>query len=635
MKTLIPPFMLLALSQVQLDVLGCTDLYKTIELVSDCPRTEPEWNAASIRKNCDVVCPQSRYHCVISKEMNATMEVCAEPKYLQGYCAYFNSDEDRIRNLLAADCSKFPNPCPNRYMSTDAFKYTACYDLIKLYVVPSVQTTSEITGQESNGKTGGRQTEETLDMGIIVGITLSCVVILMFVIALLIVFIRRRKQSRIIIRQGKHIDFSKEERMLLKPDEEKINIENESSTPEIQELKMKCEEQDTELKKLREQIEKLSKVYLVETEGEKKLTEKQEREHLALKQQYLAKNEECKELNNKLQEAKGNIRVLCRIRKTDGKDKCLTVAGNSVSVKYAAGTQKQDRKFSFEKVFEENCKQTDVYCEIRELIRSFLDGYNLCIFAYGQTGSGKTYTMDGESEIDKEGIIPRAIKQVFQDSEAATCGGWTYEFSASYLELYNEKIRDLAKGDKDKEPHDINRIPKGKVHVTNLTECNVNTKEEVMEFYKAASKNRTSSKTKMNEESSRSHAVFRLEMKGEVREVQGRNDTCSGTLTLVDLAGSEKIDQQAGATTNRETNKINLSLLELGKVLRGLLKKENVTYRSSILTRLLETSLGGNSKTLMIVNVSPSMECLNETERSLKFGSEVSKVVLEKARKNK
>ncbi|XP_048767066.1 carboxy-terminal kinesin 2-like isoform X2 [Ostrea edulis] len=570
MKTLIPPFMLLALSQVQLDVLGCTDLYKTIELVSDCPRTEPEWNAASIRKNCDVVCPQSRYHCVISKEMNATMEVCAEPKYLQGYCAYFNSDEDRIRNLLAADCSKFPNPCPNRYMSTDAFKYTACYDLIKLYVVPSVQTTSEITGQESNGKTGGRQTEETLDMGIIVGITLSCVVILMFVIALLIVFIRRRKQSRIIIRQGKHIDFSKEERMLLKPDEEKINIENESSTPEIQELKMKCEEQDTELKKLREQIEKLSKVYLVETEGEKKLTEKQEREHLALKQQYLAKNEECKELNNKLQEAK-----------------------------------------------------------------SFLDGYNLCIFAYGQTGSGKTYTMDGESEIDKEGIIPRAIKQVFQDSEAATCGGWTYEFSASYLELYNEKIRDLAKGDKDKEPHDINRIPKGKVHVTNLTECNVNTKEEVMEFYKAASKNRTSSKTKMNEESSRSHAVFRLEMKGEVREVQGRNDTCSGTLTLVDLAGSEKIDQQAGATTNRETNKINLSLLELGKVLRGLLKKENVTYRSSILTRLLETSLGGNSKTLMIVNVSPSMECLNETERSLKFGSEVSKVVLEKARKNK
>nr|XP_022293807.1 protein claret segregational-like isoform X2 [Crassostrea virginica] len=359
-----------------------------------------------------------------------------------------------------------------------------------------------------------------------------------------------------------------------------------------------------------------------------------EMDNQELKKKVLEKNEECKRLNNKLQEAKGNIRVLCRIKLCEEND-ILSTTKTTVSIK---GTEK---RYTFERVFDKESTQREVYEDIKELVRSFLDGYNLCIFAYGQTGSGKTYTMEGPPDNiseDTEGIIPRAMKQVFQTIKELKVAGWTYKLRASYIELYNEEIRDLTKGSNVQEKHEIKypRGEQGKATITNIKEEEVENTDDALNFYKQASKSRTSGKTGRNERSSRSHAIFRVEMTGRVENVEGVKNTCSGTLTLVDLAGSEKLDDAASVTTNQETKKINLSLMELSKVLRALRKKENPIYRNSKLTFLLKNSLGGNSKTLMIVNVSPTEDCKRETERTLEFGKEVSKVVLENVpRKNK
>ncbi|XP_062606759.1 protein claret segregational-like [Saccostrea cucullata] len=614
---------------------SCTDLQKTITIVPDCPRSEAEWNVAAIRKKCDSVCPTSRYHCLITKEMTATVEVCAEPMFMQGFCAYFNVYENRICNLYAADCNKFTTPCPTRYHSTEAFKYPACYDLIKVYatVAPNRSPTNMSTNSTFGSSESISKSVDTDDTSIL-PIILPVIIVILIIIGIgisILVWKRRKRPTQ--TNQGLDLEqrplsldntHHLEEREKLLEDIEDIENEKERKhNAEIEELKRqydaRLEEMFREIKMLQQQ------------------KEMQEEDKIALMKKVIEKNQECKQLNNKLQEAKGNIRVLCRIRDCDG-PKCIT--SDSKAVKLI----ETEKKYTFERVFGEKSTQEEVYSEIQELIRSFLDGFNLCIFAYGQTGSGKTYTMEGANWNNKTGdeslgIIPRAMKQVFKDIEELKVCGWKYHLKASYMELYNEKIRDLSKGATDNEIHQIG-FPdgdKGKAEVKNLTEKDVCDEQEVLKFYEKCSKNRTSAKTEKNERSSRSHAIFRLEMTGKVEDVEGRRDTCSGTLTLVDLAGSEKLAASATKSTGQETKNINLSLLELTKVLRSLRSKDSFTsYRNSKLTLLLKNSLGGNSKTLMIVNVNPSIECQNETQRSLEFGKEVSKVVLENApKKNK
>ncbi|CAB3992465.1 carboxy-terminal kinesin 2-like isoform X1 [Paramuricea clavata] len=350
-----------------------------------------------------------------------------------------------------------------------------------------------------------------------------------------------------------------------------------------------------------------------------------------------------RKLHNAVQELKGNIRVYCRVRPSlpSEEDAPLTKIDfeNDTDVvlhngnESISGTKRQASKlpFTFDKVFPPVSTQETVFTEISQLVQSVLDGYNVCIFAYGQTGSGKTFTMEGDlDERETWGMIPRALEQVFYTCESLTGSkGWKYDMEASFLEIYNETIRDLlATGDATTK-HEIKQVVtnNGKqandVFVTNLKTVSVKSTDQVSSLLHKAYENRAVAATNCNERSSRSHSVFRLKLTGN-NEIT--KEQCQGTLSLVDLAGSERLSQ-SGSTGARlkETQNINKSLSNLGIVFNALANKDShVPYRNSKLTYLLQNSIGGNSKSLMFVNISPREDSLQETLSSLRFATKVN-----------
>ncbi|XP_046864741.1 carboxy-terminal kinesin 2-like [Xenia sp. Carnegie-2017] len=290
-------------------------------------------------------------------------------------------------------------------------------------------------------------------------------------------------------------------------------------------------------------------------------------------------------------------------------------------------SQQARMSFSFDKAFCPETTQVTIYQETAQLVQSVLDGYNVCIFAYGQTGSGKTFTMEGDiNGRDTWGVIPRAMEQVFLSAEDLMSKGWKYEIQASFLEIYNETIRDLL-GNPDSK-HEIKQVTtnNGKqvndVFVTNLKAVAVTSSDQVSSLLRKAYENRSVAATNCNDRSSRSHSVFQLKLVGS-NEITG--ELSQGVLSLVDLAGSESISQ-SGSTGLRlkEAKHINQSLTHLGTVFNSLAKKaSHVPYRNSKLTHLLQNSLGGNSKSLMFVNVSPREDSFQETLCSLRFATQV------------
>ncbi|KAK6986889.1 carboxy-terminal kinesin 2-like isoform X2 [Biomphalaria glabrata] len=368
---------------------------------------------------------------------------------------------------------------------------------------------------------------------------------------------------------------------------------------------------------------------------------------------------ERRKLHNTIQELKGNIRVFCRVRPLLGEeqlgnngiinhinfpdmdskiielDKLADVSVNEsmLSSKTARGVSKYE--FTFDKVFKPESSQSEVFEEISQLVQSALDGYNVCIFAYGQTGSGKTFTMEGSLDTESQlGMIPRAVKQIFKTSSDLSSKGWQYVMQASMLEIYNETIRDLLGKARD-EKLEIKMI-KGDndVHVPNLTIFEVKNEDQVLGLLRKASENRAVAETKCNEHSSRSHSVFQLRLTG-TNNITG--ESCKGMLNLVDLAGSEKVkDSGSEGLRLNEANKINSSLSHLQSVFLALTKKDkHIPYRNSKLTHLLQNSLGGNSKTLMFVNVSPKEECFSESLTSLRFATTVNQCNIGTAQKKK
>lgn len=368
-----------------------------------------------------------------------------------------------------------------------------------------------------------------------------------------------------------------------------------------------------------------------------------------------------RKMHNEIQELKGNIRVFCRVRPLLDAEKHfgmehitfpdsdhhtieLTRATNiSFNESTAHGKMKSGSKikFIFDRVFEPLSSQKEIFDEISQLIQSVLDGYNVCIFAYGQTGSGKTYTMEGPQNIsdfkieydNQLGIIPRTIHQIFNSVQELREKDWKYELEASFLEIYNEAIRDLLSVHPDNKCEIKTVGAKGKdMHVTNLTLVKVTSVEIIQTLLKRAHKNRSVAATQCNEHSSRSHSVFRLKL-------NGHNDTtkeeCEGMLNLVDLAGSERLKESClEGSRLQETKNINRSLSNLGNVIMALAQKaDHIPYRNSKLTHLLMNSLGGNSKTLMFVNVSPLEEHLNETINSLRFATKVNQCQIGTAQK--
>lgn len=361
-----------------------------------------------------------------------------------------------------------------------------------------------------------------------------------------------------------------------------------------------------------------------------------------------------RELHNTIQELKGNIRVFCRVRPmlaseesqrscafSFGQDERELVVESTSLNETICGNKKAAPKheFMFDKVFTPSSSQGDVFGEISQLIQSALDGYNVCIFAYGQTGSGKTFTMEGNhGDHEAKGMIPRALEQVFRTSQDLREKGWQYTIEASFLEIYNETIRDLLGSGDSNTKHEIKIVNPGntggacEVTVTNVKTVTVTSETQVYSLLEKATQNRAVAATQCNERSSRSHSVFRLKLVGE-NQLTG--EKCQGTLNLIDLAGSERLSQSCSTGERlRETKNINKSLSNLGNVIMALANKEqHIPYRNSKLTFLLQNSLGGNSKSLMFVNISPKEESLQETLCSLRFATKVNQCNIGTAQK--
>lgn len=347
-------------------------------------------------------------------------------------------------------------------------------------------------------------------------------------------------------------------------------------------------------------------------------------------------------LFNKYQELKGNIRVMCRVRpardEIEGAKAGISFPDDKTSSeillagpeeKSSLGTvARKTYPFEFDRVFTPSVQNEEIFGEISQLVQSALDGYNVCIFCYGQTGSGKTYTMSSA-----DGMIPRATHMIYETIHQLKEKSWTYTMEGSFIEVYNEELNDLLtpndrNGDSKAKKLEI-RHDEGRKSTT-ITNCKtviLDSADNVESMLAQAKKNRSVAATKANERSSRSHSIFILKLVGEN---SATGERCEGTLNLVDLAGSERLKHsQAEGDRMRETQNINKSLSCLGDVIEALGRGTgHIPYRNSKLTHLLQYSLGGNSKTLMFVMVSPLETHLKETLTSLRFATKVRGTIL-------
>ena len=353
--------------------------------------------------------------------------------------------------------------------------------------------------------------------------------------------------------------------------------------------------------------------------------------------------EENRKLYNQVQDLKGNIRVYCRVRpflggKQSQNSVVSDVEGGSMSLMIPPNSKfgKEGKKtFTFNKVFGSSSTQAEVFSDTQPLIRSVLDGYNVCIFAYGQTGSGKTYTMAGPDNLDEEtvGVNYRALGDLFflSDQRKDTI---TYEISVQMLEIYNEQVRDLLAPEGSTKRLEIRNSSSNGINVPDANLVPVSNTSDVINLMNLGHKNRAVGATAMNTRSSRSHSCLTVHIYGK-NLVSG--SIIRGSMHLVDLAGSERADKtEATGDRLKEAQHINKSLSALGDVISSLAQKNaHVPYRNSKLTQLLQDALGGQAKTLMFVHISPEPDALGETLSTLKFAERVSTVELGAAKVNK
>lgn len=330
-----------------------------------------------------------------------------------------------------------------------------------------------------------------------------------------------------------------------------------------------------------------------------------------------------------------NIKVLCRFRPDseyeEGRGKNIVHFLDDKTVKIEVSNSSDTNKdipcFTYDRVFRMDSKQTNIYdYSIKETIDEFFKGYNGTVLAYGQTGSGKSYTMIGSSIIDKEtkGLIPRISEDIFKKIEMGS-SEVEYAVGVSFLEIYMENIRDLLNSS-SQEKFTIHEDKVNGIYVKGLSQAFVSSSKEIIVALKQGLKNRAISSTLMNNESSRSHTIFQIKL--------SQKNIVSGTikksqLFLVDLAGSEKVDKTGAVGQNlEEAKKINSSLSTLGLVINALTdgKSNHIPYRDSKLTRILQESLGGNSRTSLIITCSPSSLNELETLSTLRFGSRAKSI---------
>jgi kinesin family protein C1 len=386
--------------------------------------------------------------------------------------------------------------------------------------------------------------------------------------------------------------------------------------------------------------------------------EERDRRIAELEEKLLGGEQLRRALHNRIQELRGNIRVYVRTRPflpSDGaaaRHSSIDILPDGESLTILGKHVGENHAFKFDKVFSPSTGQDMVFEEVSEFVQSALDGYHVCLFSYGQTGSGKTHTMQGSGNGAMRGIIPRAVEQILSQAMAMQSQRWTFAMKASFLEIYNEELRDLlimVNSDGSIKPRDattglklsIKRNADGKSFVDgiNMVDIDVanrtNGMAQLEAVISAAARARSVATTKMNAQSSRSHSVFMLQLCG-INEESGT--TVQGALNLCDLAGSERLDRSGAASDAqrlKETQAINKSLSCLGDVFTSLANgSKHVPFRNSKLTYLLQDCLSGDGKALMFVNLSPTLDSSNESLCSLRFAQRVNQVELGKATKN-
>ncbi|KAI5084310.1 hypothetical protein GOP47_0000479 [Adiantum capillus-veneris] len=359
-----------------------------------------------------------------------------------------------------------------------------------------------------------------------------------------------------------------------------------------------------------------------------------------LREKLLQQSKDLKASHDQVLELKGNIRVFCRCRPPTLNEE---IAGSPSVIEfrplhnhdlYVCTHDGVRKTFKFDRVFTPSHSQEEVFLETAPLVVSVLDGFNVCIFAYGQTGTGKTFTMEGTEA--NRGINYRTLEKLFQlaSQRKEQC---RYEISVSVLEVYNEEIRDLLTSSSSSlgqncKKLEIKQGAEGIHHVLGAVEAPVQSIKEVWKVLQTGSRARTVGSTNANKHSSRSHCLLCVMVKGE-NFLTG--EFTKSKLWLIDLAGSERIGKtDVCGEQLKEAQNINKSLSALGDVIHALASRNShIPYRNSKITHLLQDSLGGQSKTLMFVQISPCEHDVGETLCSLNFASRVRGIELGAVRK--
>jgi hypothetical protein len=363
------------------------------------------------------------------------------------------------------------------------------------------------------------------------------------------------------------------------------------------------------------------------------------------------------------------LQVFVRVRPPISKEvkfeNAVTVSGQNIVLR----SEKYNVSCKYNRVFDEIDDQETVFANIQPLLSTVLNGYNACIFAYGQTSAGKSHTMLGpnggthaafDMSKDQWGVIPRAAEYLFGEMyKAADEGNLSYKVKASFVQIYNENLYDLLKESStqnvdnkgsssfaktgDRNQLKIRETPKPRrkgslgdqheVYISGLSEFRVQTEEDVMQLVEVGTKNRTTRSTDYNETSSRSHAILQLTFEIEKFSPSGQRILIRSKLSLVDLAGSEKMQLSTDVSSEskhlRELTSINQSLSSLGNVIAALsTNKGHIPYRDSKLTRLLQDSLGGNTRTIILACIAPTIQHAHETVNTLQFADRAKSVML-------
>ncbi|XP_010624095.1 kinesin-like protein KIF17 isoform X2 [Fukomys damarensis] len=286
------------------------------------------------------------------------------------------------------------------------------------------------------------------------------------------------------------------------------------------------------------------------------------------------------------------------------------------------------KQFTFDGAYHMEHFTEQIYNEIAyPLVEGVTEGYNGTIFAYGQTGSGKSFTMQGLPDPPSHrGIVPRAFEHVFESVQCAE--DTKFLVRASYLEIYNEDVHDLLGAD-TKQKLELKEHPEKGVYVKGLSLHLVHSVAQCERIMETGWRNRAVGYTLMNKDSSRSHSIFTISIEIYAVDERGEDHLRAGKLNLVDLAGSER-QSKTGASGERlkEATKINLSLSALGNVISALVdgRCRHIPYRDSKLTRLLQDSLGGNTKTLMVACLSPADNNYDETLSTLRYANRAKNI---------